>query len=105
MKGEVALGLGRQTAVVTVIGIGLGFLSPPFLERERGIGHHDVKLHELIVLDQPGIPQRVAPLDAEVVHAVQEHVHPAKGVGGAIALLAEQRKVALIGLTTHFDEQ
>jgi len=76
-EGVVALGLGRQAAVVAVEGIGLGLLDAPLLQREGRIGHHDVELHELVVLDQARVAQRVAPLDAKAVHTVQEHVHAA----------------------------
>ena len=105
-EGPVALRLGRQAAMVAIEGIAFDrlFLSP-FVEGEGRIGHHDIELHEVISLDEARIPQGVSPLDAEVVHAVEEHVHPAEGMGGAIHLLTEEGEIPLIGLSAHLDQQ
>ena len=91
--------------MVAVKGIGLGFVIAPLVEGERRIGDDDVEFHQAVALDEAGVSQRIAPLDAEVVHAVEEHVHPAECVGGAIHFLAEEREVAVVRLTADLDEQ
>jgi hypothetical protein len=97
--------LGGKAAVIAVERIGLGFLDAPLVEGEGRIGHDDVELHQAVALDEARDCAGVAPLDAEAVHAVQEHVHAAEGVGGAVALLAEESEVAFVGLTAHLDEK
>ena len=91
--------------MVAMEGVLLRIVVPPLVQGEGRIGDDDVELHELVVLDQAGVAQGVAPLDAEVVHAMQEHVHAAEGMGGAVHLLAEEGEVALIGLTAHLDQE
>ncbi len=53
-EGVVALALRRHAAMtaVEVIGLFVGLVRPPLVERERRIGDDDVELHELVVLDQ-----------------------------------------------------
>lgn len=52
-------------------------------------GHHHVKVLQLVVVFQElGVADGVAPLNAVVVLAVQEHVHFGQGPGGAYGLLA-----------------
>ena len=91
--------------MIPVIGIGLGLFHAPFLQRERRIGNYNVELHQLVMLDQSRIAQGIAPLDTETVHAMQEHVHPAESMRGAVTLLAKERKIPLVGLTPHLDEK
>ena len=68
-EGVVALALGRRPAPEAVVRIVLGHLGAPLVEREGRIGHHDVELHQPVVLDQLGAGDRVAPLDAGAIHA------------------------------------
>lgn len=104
-EGVVAFSLGREAPVIAAERVGLGFLDTPLVEGEGGIGDDDVELHEAVAFDKAGVAQCIAPLDTETVHAVQEHVHAAEGVGGAVALLAEESEVAGVGLESDLDEK
>jgi len=91
--------------VITVEGVGSSFVATPLIQGEGRIRHNDVEAHEVVTLDKAGIPQGVAPLDAEVIHAMQEHVHAAEGVGSAVHLLTEEGEVALIGLAADLNKE
>jgi hypothetical protein len=90
-EGVVALGSGRHAALVAVELVVLGLVVAPLLQRERRIGDHHVEVLEGVVrVQQPGVAQGVAPFDAVVVLAVQEHIHLGQCPGTADGLLAEQ---------------
>ena len=62
----------------------LGIFRAPLVEREGRIGDDHIELHELVVFDQRGAVERVAPLDAGGILGVQEHVHAGQGPGAPL---------------------
>ena len=74
----------------------------PLVERKRRIGDHDVELHQGVFLDQRRAAERVAPLDAGLVHAMQEHVHLAQRPGAPVGFHAVQRDIPFaLGVGRH----
>jgi hypothetical protein len=104
-EGVVALALGRHAAPEAVVRVVLGEILAPLVEAERGIGDDDVEPHQVVALDQAGAGDGVAPLDAGIIHGVQEHVHAAQRPGGAVGLLAVEGEVLGADLLGDADEQ
>ena len=106
-EGIVALALGRNAPVPAVMALllGIGMIGAPLVEREGRIGHHHLEAHEPVALQQLGIEQGVAPLDARVVHAVQEHIHHAQRPGAAYSLLTVERVVVTADLSSALQQQ
>ena len=92
-EGVIALGLWRHAAMEALVRVVARFVMAPFVERERRIGDHHVELHGAVVFDQFRVADRVAPFDAGVVHAVQEHVHFRQRPGCAVGFLAVESEV------------
>ncbi|MNT63147.1 hypothetical protein D3C72_2009350 [compost metagenome] len=77
------------------MGIVRGGFMAPFLQRERGVGDHDVEVLELALrVQQLGVAQGVAPFNAVVVFRMQEHVHLSQRPGTADGFLPIQRILA-----------
>ena len=89
----------------TAVFVAGGAFRPPLVQREGGIGDHDVEAHQAVALHQRRVVQRVAPLDARGVAAVQIHIHTAERPGAAVALLPGQEVVAVRHLARRADEQ
>ena len=68
---------------------------PPFLQAERRIGDDDIEvLERVFAIEKLGVADRVAPLDAVVVLAMQEHVHLGERPGAADGFLTVERVFA-----------
>ncbi|OPY78026.1 MAG: hypothetical protein A4E65_02456 [Syntrophorhabdus sp. PtaU1.Bin153] len=92
-KGIIALAFRGDSAPETFEPVRFCLSSAPFVEGERWIGHYDVELHEAVVLHKGRIGQRIAPLDASAIQAVEEHVHAGERPGAAVHLHAEEGKI------------
>jgi hypothetical protein len=100
-EGVVAFGARRQATTETAELVGVGPLESPLFQAERRVGHHNVEVLEAGgTVKQLGVADGVAPLDAVVVFAMQEHVHLGQGPGAANGLLPVERVLARAGVLT-----
>ena len=90
-EGIVTFRLGWDSAPKAAVLVVFSFLVSPFLQRKGWIGSHNVKVFQRLVwIKQLWIPQRIAPLNAMIVLAVQEHIHLGQCPGRTNRLLAVQ---------------
>ena len=94
MERVVGAALWRHTKDIAPPRVGGEGFAVPLLDGVRRIGQHHIKAPEVVAFDQLGLGQGVAALDAEVLDAVQEAVHPGNGGGHEIALLTVQLHIA-----------
>ena len=69
-------------------GVGGEGFAVPLLDGVGRIGQHDIEALEAVAFDELRLRQGVAALDAEVLDAVEEAVHPGDGGGHEVPLLA-----------------
>ena len=102
-KGVITFGSRRHTPIETVVGVqfsGHFFLAlavrfgfrqesaVPLVQTERRICHHNLELHQFIILDILRIGEGIPLPDPGVIHTVQKHIHGAESPGLRIKLLA-----------------
>lgn len=88
LEGVVGAALRRNAEDIAAPGVaGKGF-AVPLLDGVGRIGQHDIESLEPVAFDELRLGQGVAALDAEVLNAVEETVHPGDGGGHQISLLA-----------------
>ena len=104
-EGPVALALGRNAAPEAVVGVVGRLVGAPLFEREGGIGHDGVELHQRVALLELRVAQRVAPADRGAVETVEQHVHHGQRPGAAVELLTVEREVVGAHLAARLDEQ
>jgi len=92
-EGVVGLGLGRNATLEATKAVVGSLFRAPLVEGKRRIGDNDVELTEGVVCEEFRVVEGVAPFDLGTIDAVEEHVHPAKSVGRAVHLLAEEGEV------------
>ena len=96
LEGVVRAALRRDAPNVAAIGVvGEGLLVPS-LDGIRRVGEDDVELLELVVLEESGIGQGVAPHDLELLNAVHEHVHSCNRRGDHVDLLPIELQGAVL---------
>ncbi len=104
-KGVITPALGGNPSPEAVEAVVTCVFMTPLIQGKRRIGNHDIEPRQFVVLDQPGVVDGIAPLNAGGVHAMQEHVHPAQGPGGAVGLLPEEGKVLAADFLSHLNEE
>ena len=104
-EAVVALGLGRHAAPEALVLVLGRVFRTPLVQRKGRVGNYDVKLHQMIALNQGRAVQGVAPLDARRVLGVQKHIHAGQCPGRAVHLLAVQGEVVRADLLGGTDQQ
>ena len=88
LKGIVSATLRRGAVKIPAPGIGGKGVAIPLLDRVGRIRQDDVESHEVIRLNEFRLGEGIASLDAEVLDAVEEAIHPGNGGGHEIPLLS-----------------
>src|SRR6266568_5880021 len=104
-EGIIALAFWWNATVEAAEAILLRDISAPFIEGERRIGYHYLEVHQVVTLNQERVAQCVAPLNARVVDAVEEHIHLRQRPGASVALLAVQGEVVATDVAGALDQQ
>ena len=87
LEGVVGAALRRDAEDIASPGIGGEGFAVPLLDGVGRIGQHDIEALEAVAFDELRLGQGVAALDAEVLDAVEEAVHPGDGGGHEVPLL------------------
>lgn len=96
LEGVVRASLRRDAPNVSAVGVvGEGLLVPG-LDGIWRVGEDDVELLQLVVFEEGGIGQGVAPNDLEFLNAVHEHVHSRNGRGDHVDLLPIELQGAVL---------
>ena len=81
LEGIIGAALRRGAVEIAAPGIGGESVAVPLLDGVGRIRQHDIEAHEAVALHELRLGEGVAALDAEVLDAVEEAVHPGDGRG------------------------
>ena len=94
MKGVVGAALRRDAEEIAPPGIGGEGVAVPLLDGIGRIGQDDIEALEAVAFHELRLGEGVAALDAEVLDAVEEAVHPGDGGGHQVPLLTVELYIA-----------
>ena len=95
LEGVVGGALGRRTPDVASVGVLLEAVAVPLFDGVRRVGEDDVELFQPIGLDEGGVLEGIPAYDAELIDAVQEHIHAGDGAGEEVYFLAVEFEVSV----------